>query len=93
VVAGGSGTDETQMGFRQRDQPVQAFPADRPNRTLTNTALRADIQSQMRNAFYCESPDWQAAVYGRAGGFISRLPRAYVQLCAIVVERGLAVEA
>jgi hypothetical protein len=35
-------------------------------------ALRADIQSQMRNAFYCESPDWQAAVYGRAADFIYR---------------------
>jgi hypothetical protein len=24
-------------------------------------ALRTEIQLQMRNAFHCESPDWQAA--------------------------------
>jgi hypothetical protein len=38
-------------------------------------ALRAEIQLQMRNAFYCESADWQAAVYGRTADFIYRACR------------------
>ena len=29
--------DETQMGFGQWDQPIQTFPADRANHTLTNS--------------------------------------------------------
>jgi hypothetical protein len=35
-------------------------------------ALRTEIQLQMRKAFYCENPDWQAAVYGRTTDFIYR---------------------
>jgi hypothetical protein len=38
-------------------------------------ALRTEIQLQMRSAFYCESPDWQAAVYGRSADFIYRACR------------------
>jgi hypothetical protein len=38
-------------------------------------ALRTEIQSQMRNAFYNDSPDWQAAVYGRTADFIYRACR------------------
>ena len=38
-------------------------------------ALRTEIQLQMRNAFYCESADWQAAVYGRIADFIYRACR------------------
>jgi hypothetical protein len=38
-------------------------------------ALRTEIQSQMRNAFYSDSPDWQAAVYGRTADFIYRACR------------------
>lgn len=37
IVADPGFQDETQMGFGQWDQPVQTFPSDRANHTLTNS--------------------------------------------------------
>jgi Protein of unknown function (DUF2817) len=39
--------------------------------------LSADIQRNMRGAFYCERPAWQAAVYGRTADFVYRTCRAF----------------
>ena len=41
-------------------------------------ALRKSIQRQMRDAFYTESPAWQAAVYGRTADFVFRACRGLV---------------
>ena len=42
------------------------------------TPLRGQIERQMRNAFYVDTPAWKAAVYGRAADFILRAGRALV---------------
>jgi predicted deacylase len=39
---------------------------------IVDQPLRTGIQQQMRRAFYCDSPDWQTAVYGRTADFIYR---------------------
>src|SRR6266478_3032412 len=63
-----------EFGTRPVMEVLSALRADHwlHSSASVDPALRADIQSQMRNAFYCESPDWQAAVYGRAADFIYR---------------------
>jgi hypothetical protein len=43
-----------------------------PNR---QTELRADINRNLRDAFYVDRSDWKAAVYGRAADFIFRAAR------------------
>ena len=40
------------------------------------TPLRGQIERQMRNAFYVDTPVWKAAVYGRAADFVVRAARA-----------------
>jgi len=40
------------------------------------TPLRGQIERQMRNAFYVDTPAWKAAVYGRAADFVVRAARA-----------------
>lgn len=40
-----------------------------------NTLQRAAIQSQMRDAFYVDTPYWRAAVYGRFADFVVRAGR------------------
>jgi hypothetical protein len=40
---------------------------------------RVKAQQLMREAFYCETPAWQAAVYGRTADFVSRTCRALAQ--------------
>jgi predicted deacylase len=66
-----------EFGTRPDREVLTALRADHwlHNSPAVAPALRADIQSQMRNAFYCESPDWQAAVYGRTADFIYRACR------------------
>jgi predicted deacylase len=51
------------------DHWVQAHAPDDPVR-------RAGAQKMMRAAFYCETPPWQAAVYGRTADFVFRTCRA-----------------
>jgi len=41
--------------------------------------MRASIQRQMRDAFYCETPAWQTAVYGRTADFIFRACRGLAE--------------
>jgi Protein of unknown function (DUF2817) len=40
-----------------------------------DATLRAAIKQQMRQAFYIDSPAWQAAVYGRTADFVYRACR------------------
>ena len=40
------------------------------------TPLRGQIERQMRNAFFVDTPAWKAAVYGRAADFVVRAARA-----------------
>jgi hypothetical protein len=42
--------------------------------------LRAGLARAMRDAFYCEVPWWQAAVYGRTADFILRAGRGLGEL-------------
>jgi hypothetical protein len=39
----------------------------------------ARAQRLMREAFYCETPAWQAAVYGRTADFVFRTCRGLAQ--------------
>jgi hypothetical protein len=72
------GVELTFLGLEFGPRPVMdVLTALRTDHWLHSTASvdparRADIQSQMRNAFYSESPDWQAAIYGRAADFMYR---------------------
>ena len=66
-----------EFGTRPMIEVLTALRADHwlHSSATVDPSLRADIQSQMRKAFYCESPDWQAAVYGRAADFTYRACR------------------
>jgi hypothetical protein len=63
-----------EFGTRPVIEVLTALRADHwlHSSATVDPSLRADIQSQMRKAFYCESPDWQAAVYGRVADFVYR---------------------
>jgi hypothetical protein len=66
-----------EFGTRPMLDVLTALRADHwlHSSATVDPALRTEIQLQMRNAFYCESADWQAAVYGRAADFIYRACR------------------
>jgi hypothetical protein len=63
-----------EFGTRPMMEVLTALRADHwlHGSGTVDPALRTEIQLQMRKAFYCESPDWQAAVYGRTTDFIYR---------------------
>ncbi len=44
-----------------------------------HTSLRPSIARAMRDAFYCETPAWQAAVYGRTADFVMRACRGLAE--------------
>ena len=48
-------------------------------RAPQDAVRRAAAQKLMREAFYCETPPWQAAVYGRTADFVLRACRALAQ--------------
>lgn len=70
-----------EFGTQSMLQVLTALRADHWMHAAANAdaATRAAIQRQMREAFYCESPAWQTAVYGRAADFIFRACRGLAE--------------
>jgi hypothetical protein len=67
-----------EFGTRPTMEVLTALRADHwlhAQRTV-DPALRAQIQEQMRQAFFSTSPAWQAAVYGRTADLAYRALRA-----------------
>ena len=66
-----------EFGTRHMLEVLNALRADHWMHAHGNTdaALRKSIQRQIRDAFYTESPAWQAAVYGRTADFVYRACR------------------
>ncbi|HEU4626765.1 MAG TPA: M14 family metallopeptidase [Steroidobacteraceae bacterium] len=68
-----------EFGTRPMLEVLTALRADHWLHAYGGAAERATrdaIRSQMRDAFYCENPAWQTAVYGRTADFIFRACRA-----------------
>lgn len=66
-----------EFGTRPTMEVLTALRADHwlHARAGADPALRARIQQQMREAFFSESPAWQAAVYGRTADLVLRALR------------------
>lgn len=66
-----------EFGTRPLMEVLTALRADHwlHARGGANADVRAQIQRQMREAFYTESPAWQAAVYGRTADLVLRALR------------------
>jgi hypothetical protein len=63
-----------EFGTRPMMEVLTALRADHwmHSAGTVDDGLKTAIQQQMRSAFYCDSPEWQAAVYGRTADFIYR---------------------
>jgi predicted deacylase len=63
-----------EFGTRPMMEVLTALRADHwlHSAGTVDAELKTAIQQQMRGAFYCDSPEWQAAVYGRTADFIYR---------------------
>jgi hypothetical protein len=67
-----------EFGIRPMQEALTALRADHWLHARgggADPALRARIQQQLREAFFSESPAWQAAVYGRAADLALRAVR------------------
>jgi hypothetical protein len=66
-----------EFGTRPMMEVLTALRADHwlHSHERVDEELKSAIPLQMRSAFYCDSPDWQAAVYGRTADFIFRACR------------------
>ncbi len=63
-----------EFGTRPMMEVLTALRADHWLHSVgtVDAELQSAIQQQMRSAFYCDTPAWQAAVYGRTADFIYR---------------------
>jgi hypothetical protein len=70
-----------EFGTQSMLQVLTALRADHWMHAAANVeaSMRTSIQRQMREAFYCESPAWQTAVYGRTADFIFRACRGLAE--------------
>ena len=70
-----------EFGTRQVTDVLTALRADHwvHARAPRDAVRSAAAQRLMRAAFYCETPAWQAAVYGRTADFVFRTCRALAQ--------------
>ncbi len=67
-----------EFGTRPMDEVLTALRADHWMHAYGSGAdskVKESIRQQLRDAFYCENPAWQAAVYGRTADFVSRACR------------------
>jgi hypothetical protein len=78
--------DVTYMGLEFGTRPMlevlTALRADHwlyAHGSAAEPSLRTSIQQQMRNAFYTDTPAWQAAVYGRVADFVFRACRGLAE--------------
>jgi len=70
-----------EFGTRPVSDVLTALRADHwVHARAPDDAVRgARAQRLMREAFYCETPAWQAAVYGRTADFVFRTCRTLAQ--------------
>jgi Protein of unknown function (DUF2817) len=70
-----------EFGTRPVSDVLTALRADHwvHARAPRDAVRRAAAQRLMREAFYCETSAWQAAVYGRTADFVFRSSRALAQ--------------
>jgi hypothetical protein len=70
-----------EFGTRPVQEVLTALRADHwvHARAPRDAARSAEAQQLMRAAFYCDTPAWQAAVYGRTADFVFRAGRALAQ--------------